>query len=422
MIETITLRPGVRLRCYRDTRFKQGRLTLQLVRPMDRAEAAMNALLPTVLLRGTKRCPDLRAITIRLDDLYGAAVGDLVRRIGDYQTTGFYCGFTEDRFALAGDEILRPVVEFLRELLLEPALENGIFNAEFVRSEKKNLIADMEAQKNDKAAYAGSQLLKTMCRGDSFSIPRLGEKEQAAVITPEGLYRHYQKILRESPVEIFYVGSAAPERIMALLGPVFEGLDRSYVNLSPQTPFHDGGGATGREEMDIAQSRLCMGFVTDVTNQSPDFAAMQVLNTVFGAGMTSKLFMNVREKMSLCYSIGSGYYGSKGIITVSAGIDAGKEDVVRDQVLRQLEACKNGEISDLELTAAKEAVLSGLRSVEDSPGTIEGYFSTAALSGLSMDLPEYRRKVAEVTARDVAAAAGRVRCHSEFFLKGVAQC
>lgn len=421
MIETITLYPGVTLRCFRDTRFKQGRISIQFVRPMASSEAAMNALLPTVLLRGTQRYPDLREITMHLDDLYGATVGDMVRRIGDYQTTGLYCGFTEDRFAMDGDEILRPMVEFLEEILLHPVLENGVFSADFVAGEKKNLIADMDAQKNDKAAYAGTQLLKTMCRGDSFAIPRLGEKEQAERITPESLYHHYETVLGESQIEIFYVGSVEAEKIAALFAPIFGKLQRSYVNLQPQTPFRDAGQAHTREEMDIAQSRLCMGFVTEITNQNRDFAAMQVLNTLFGAGMTSKLFMNVREKLSLCYSIGSGYYGSKGIITVSAGIDGDKEELTRSEILRQLDACKKGEISDLELTAAKEAVLSGLRSVEDSPGTIEGYFATAALSGISMDLPEYRKAVENVPLADAIAAANRIEYHSDYFLKGVAQ-
>ena len=421
MIETLTLFPGVTLRCYQDTRFKQGRLSLQLVRPMVREEAAMNALLPTVLLRGTQKHPDLRSITMHLDDLYGASVGDMVRRIGDYQTTGFYCGFTDDRFALSGDKIFARVVDFLRELLLEPALENGVFRSEFVRSEKKNLMADMDAQKNDKAAYAGTQLMKTMCSADSFSIPRLGEKEQLTDVTAESLYRHYRKLLTESHIEIFYVGAENPELVASLLRPVFDGISRNYQPLLPQTPFQDAGEKHTRQEMDIAQSRLCMGFVTGVTNQSPDFAAMQVFNTLFGAGMTSKLFMNVREKMSLCYSIGSGYYGSKGMMTVAAGIDADKEIVAREEILRQLQACKDGDISQLELTAAKEAVLSGLRSVTDSPGTIEGYFATAALSGISMDLDRYRSAVAAVTARDVVAAANQVVYHSDFFLKGVGQ-
>ena len=117
MIHTLNLLPGVTLRCIPDTRFKHSCLSIQLLRPMDRQEAAMNALLPAVLLRGCESAPDLRAITLRLDDLYGAGVGALVRRVGDWQTTGFYCSFTEDRYAMSGDQILKPLVRFVRQLL-----------------------------------------------------------------------------------------------------------------------------------------------------------------------------------------------------------------------------------------------------------------------------------------------------------------
>ena len=114
MIQIFPLLPGVELRCFRDARFKQGCLSVQLVRPMASGEAAMNALLPSVLLRGTRRHPDLRSITMALDDLYGAAVGPLVRRVGDYQTTALYCGFMDERFALPGDRVLEPMTAFLR--------------------------------------------------------------------------------------------------------------------------------------------------------------------------------------------------------------------------------------------------------------------------------------------------------------------
>ncbi|MBQ8768460.1 MAG: insulinase family protein [Oscillospiraceae bacterium] len=421
MIQNFELLPGVTLRFFADSRFKQGCLSFQLVRPMAADEAAMNALLPAVLLRGTKQYPDLRAITLHLDDLYGASVSALVRRIGDYQTTGLYCGFMEDRYAMGGDEILAPMVEFLRQLLLEPVMEGDGFSTEFVESEKKNLISTIESELNDKRVYASAQLLKTMCPQDAFGIPRLGDKESVERVDAETLYRHYQKILRDSRIELFYVGSAQPEGIIPLLKNMLAGIDRCYVNLPEQTAFHDAGGQHTRETMEITQSKLCMGFVTPITNRTRDFAAMQLLNTVFGAGMTSKLFMNVREKMSLCYSIGSGYYGTKGIITVSAGIDAGQEETVRSEILRQLQLCQNGEISAEELTAAREAVLSGLRTVHDSPGSIEGYHSTAALSGLCLDLDEYREAVGNVQIADVVAAAKTVKLHSSFFLQGVGE-
>ena len=123
MIKTIELFPGVTLRCCRDERFKQGVLSLQFLRPMCREEAALNALLPAVLLRGCRACPDMRAITLRLDDLYGASVGALVRRIGDVHCTGLSCGFIDDRFALEGDQIFAPMLAFLEEILLDPDLK-----------------------------------------------------------------------------------------------------------------------------------------------------------------------------------------------------------------------------------------------------------------------------------------------------------
>lgn len=418
MLESTELLPGIKLRCFRSDRFKQGALSVQFVRPMTKEEAAYNALLPAVLLRGTREYPDLRAITWHLDDLYGASVSALVRRVGDYQTTGLFCGFMEDRFALAGDKILEPMIAFLEELLFQPALENGEFCEDFVQSEKKNLISTIESEINDKRIYASEQLRKLMCRGDSFALPRLGEKEQVERIDARSLYEHYQMLLRQSPVEIFYVGSAEPSQVAALLKKPFAKLSRAVVPLPAQTAFCGGAGGHESERMDVAQAKLCMGFVTPITGSSPMFAAMQVMNTLYGAGMTSKLFLNVREKQSLCYSIGSGYYGSKGIMTVAAGIDARSEETVRREIMGELRACCDGCITDAELEGAKEAVLSGLRTVHDSPGAIEGYYETAALSALPLTPEAYAEQVSAVTVQDVAAAARTLQYHSSFCLKG----
>ena len=421
MIQTFPLSPGVILRCCRDSRFKQGCLSFQIVRPMAEPENAMNALLPSVLLRGTNAHPDLRTITHRLDELYGASVSSVVRRVGDYQTTGLYCGFMDDRFALPGDRVLEPMLEFLAELLLDSPVENGGFLPSFVESEKKNLIATIESELNDKRAYAMGRLLRTMCRADTFGLPRLGDKEQVAAIEPAALYCHYQTILRESPLEIFYVGSAEGETVAQLLKPLLDRLDRNYVNLPGQTGFHACEGSDLVETMEVSQGKLCMGFTTPITNRTADFPAMQMLNTIFGSGMTSKLFMNIREKMSLCYSIGSGYYGTKGIVTVSAGIDFDKEEVTRQEVLRQLKACQEGDITDGELTAARQAILSSLRSTHDSPGAIEGYYATAALSGMGMTPRQYMAAIEAVTKEQVVAAANSLQLHTTYFLKGGSQ-
>ena len=419
MQQTLEILPGVTLRCIHDSRFKQSALSIQLLRPMTQAEAALNALLPAILLRGCREYPDLQLITQRLDDLYGASIGTLVRRIGDYQTTGFYCGFMEDRFALEGDAILKPMLEFVGQLLLEPVLEDGCFREDFVESEKRNLIASIESQLNDKRAYAMEQMIRTMCKGDSFGIPRLGEIADVQAVTPRDLYDHYRKILRESRVELLYVGSAPQEQVAALLKDLFDRIDRNYVNLPEQSPLRTGPESDTVRRMDVNQGKLCMGLVSDVTIRDEGFVAMQLLNHIFGGGMTSKLFMQIRERQSLCYAIGSGFHGSKGLMTVSAGIDSGMKEAVQRGVLEQLEACCRGEITVEELTAAKESLRSSLLSTQDSPGALEGYYATAALSGLPLTPDAYIRAVEEATMEQIVAAARTLKPHTVFFLKGV---
>lgn len=419
MIKTIQLLPGVTLRCFPDSRFKQSALSLQFLRPLCEEEAALNALIPAVLLRGCESAPDLRAITLRLDDLYGASVGALVRKVGNWQTTGLACSFISDRFTLEGERLLSPMADFIKELLLEPKLEDGAFCKDFVESEKKNLISTIESQLNNKRSYAMARMMELMCKGDPFGTPRLGRAEGVKAIDSKTLYAHYQKVLQESPVEIFYVGEQDPVSVAAVLKPLFAAIPRNPVALNPQTPLRGGEKGTHRETMDVAQGKLVMGFATPVTLRDKGFAAMQVFNTILGAGMTSKLFVNIREKMSLCYDIGSGYYGSKGIVAVSAGIDFDKEDLVKEKILEQLAACQEGNVTQDELTAAQEALCSSLRSTHDSPGAIESYYANGVLSGLGMTPEAYMERVLAVTAEDVATAAKGLTLHTVYFLKGV---
>ena len=422
MIQTIPLTPGVVLRHYPDKRFKTAVLSVQFQRPLCREEASLNALLSAVLLRGTEKNPDMRAITARLDDLYGANISPLMRRIGDVQTVGLFLSCLEDRFAMPGDQVLAPGLDLVREILLTPKTVNGCFDPEFVESEKKNLIADIEAELNDKRAYAASRMLRAMCEGDSFALSLRGERSDVEAITAESLYAHYQKVLRTSPVELFFVGSADAETVAQLLRPLAQAIATEAEALPAQTPF------TAKveerefsEAMDINQCKLSMGFTTSITNQHPDFAAMQVFNALYGAGMTSKLFGNVREKMSLCYYVGSGYYGSKGIVTVSSGIDEANFELAKSEILRQLQLTADGEITDAELTAAKEGIISGLRSVPDGPGALENFYGTASIARLPYDLQGYIDAVRTVTAEDVARCAKTVKLHTVFFLKGEAK-
>ena len=421
MIHITEIFPGITLHHFPDNRFKQSCLSLQLVRLASKEESAMNALIPAILLRGCQSAPDIRSITLRLDDLYGASIGALVRRIGDYQTTGLYCNFIGDRYTMEEDGLLAPMADFLKDLLLHPLTENGGFRKDFVDSEKKNLISTIQSQLNNKRAYASSQLLKDLCANDPFGLPRLGYEEDVAAIEPVSLYAHYQKILKESRIDLFYVGDQEPNMVAETLKTVFADIDRCYVNPPAQTPFQGGKEGKRVETMDVAQGKLCMGFSTPISLLDPRFAAMQVFNNLFGGGMTCKLFQNIREKKSLCYDIGSGYYGTKGLLSVSAGIDCDKDELVQELILKELDDCRKGEITDEELLSAQEALISSLRSTHDSPGSIEGYYATGMLSGFRVTPEVYIDRIRAVTREDVMEAANSLELKCVYFLKGVAE-
>ena len=418
MIERIEILPGVHLTVFTDSRFKQNCLSIQYVREMDRSEAAMNALIPSVLLRGTRSAPNLREITLRLDELYGASVSPVSRRAGDYQTTGFYVSLMDDRFALEGESVLEKTLAFVKELLFDYPVEDNGFLKEFVEGEKVNQIAAIEAELNEKRTYAARQLLNNMCREDSFGIPRMGDPQEVAAITPQGLLAHYRRVRRESPVELYYVGSAAPGQVARCLGEMFGSEERSFRPLPPQTALKLGQPQDIRETMEVSQGKLCMGFHTPVTNRTDRFAAMQVMNGILGGDMTSKLFQNIREKQSLCYSIGSSYYSAKGVLLVSAGIDFDKEDHVRAEVLRQVEAIRQGDITDAELQNSREALLSALRGIHDSPSAIEGYYAAMELGGSGLTPVSHMQALERVTKEAVVSCARELKLHTTYFLEG----
>ena len=175
-----------------------------------------------------------------------------------------------------------------------------------------------------------------------------------------------------------------------------------------------------KEEMDVTQGKLVMGFRLGEIMEEPDPAALYVFNSVFGGSSTSKLFMNVRERLQLCYYASSGLNIPKGLMLVSSGIEADKLDETRNEIFAQLDEMRKGNITDSELSAAKAGVASDLRSTMDSQGALEGFFLSQTLMGLEYGPMELAELVADVRAEDVAAVANSVECDLIYFMCGEA--
>ena len=396
--------------------FKTSRLTLNLVTGLDRASASANALLPAVLRRGTVRCPDMESLSAALDTLYGANIDYTVRKKGERQCVGFAAGFIDDGFTPHGEKLLEPVAQQLGELLLEPVTRDGCFLSEYVDSEKANLIDAIRALKNDKRDWADIRLMQEMCAGEPYSVLRLGDEETAGAITADALYRHGQELMASSRVELIYCGGAEERRVEDAVLSALAKLPRG--SQTPLPPVRRAAAPeTPRciiETMDVTQGKLTMGYRCT----SDDYPAMVLANLIFGGTSNSKLFLNVREKHSLCYYASSSYARSKGILTVSSGVEVTDFERAEEEIERQLHAVKQGDWEDWEQEGALQAIRTSLLSLTDSQGALENFYLGQIASGATETPEELASSLQQVTKERIVAAARTVTPDTVYFLRG----
>ncbi|MEG1878895.1 MAG: insulinase family protein [Pseudoflavonifractor sp.] len=417
------LMPGVQLTAVHTSKFKSSYLGLTLLVPLDRAQVSANALVPAVLRQGTERYPNMEALSAALDELCGGSIEPMVRKKGETQCLGFVASFLDDAYSPDGSPILEPAAALLGELLLHPATENGGFRREYVERERANLEDKIGAQLSDKRQYALLRLIETMCRGEAYGIDRLGRAEEVAALTGEALWARYQDLLATAQVELYYCGSADFGRVEAAMGAALKGLPRAEDQVMPDCEVRGNRDRDQpyfyEDKLDVTQGKLTMGFRTDgACIWSDDYPALMLLSAIFGGTTTSKLFLNVRERLSLCYYASAQLEKLKGLLLVSSGVEFDKRQQAQDEILAQLEACKRGEFEPWELEAARRSTISSLATLTDSQGRQEDYWLGLAVAGLNETPEALAARLETVTAEQVAAVAKRLELDTVYFLNG----
>lgn len=397
-------------------RFKTSRMTVQLIAPLQRETAAANALLPAVLRRGTVRCPDMESLSAALDTLYGANVDYTVRKKGERQCVGFAAGFIDDAFTPHGEKLLEPVSAMLGELLLDPVTHGGRFLSSYVESEKANLIDAIRGLKNDKRDWADIRLMQEMCAGEPYSVLRLGDEETAGRITNQSLYVHGQALMASSRVEVIYCGSAEAQRVEDAVLTALAALPRGAQTALPEVQHIQAPDTPRRivETMDVTQGKLAMGYRCS----SDDYPAMVLANLIFGGTSNSKLFLNVRERLSLCYYASSSYARSKSILTVSSGVETADFERTEAEIGRQLQAVQQGDWEDWEQEGALQAIRASLLSLSDSQGALENFYLGQIAAGVEETPEELAAALEQVTKERIVAAAQTVKPDTVYFLRG----
>ncbi len=414
------LLPGVYLSHLQSDKFKTACMSVSLLSQLSRETASLNALIPQVLRRGTSRCPDMEALGNRLDELYGAVITPVVRRFGEIHSIGFFASFPEPEFLPGGEALLNEMTGLMGEMLLSPNTRGGLLLPAYVDSEREKMLALIRSRVNNKRSYAMQRCIEEMCCCEDFAVNQYGDEEHCAAIHYKKLTRHYRSLLQHCPVELFYCGRAPLRDVERAFREALAGMPRGEIDGDIGTDVRmnalEAEPRYCEEHMDVTQGKLVLGFRLGECMEEPDIPAIQVFNTVYGSGPTSKLFLNVREKLQLCYYAGSAAATRKGLLFVSSGISFDKLEAAKAEILAQLEAVKNGSFTEEELAQAKRAVISDYRSLPDSQTALESFWLGSAVDGRETSPEELAALTEEVTREDVMAIAKSTELDLVYFL------
>lgn len=398
---------GVFLSALRDKKFKHNRLSVNLIAPLAEETVSDWALLPFLLRKGCRGCPDFTELNRRLDELYGATLLAEVGKLGANQVVELSILSVDDRLTMGGDPLLRQCAELLRDLVLRPLIADGAFPEAEVELERQNLIDTIEAEINDKRGYAVSRCRQIMGRGDPAALRKYGTVEGARRVTPQSVARGYERLLKTAAVEVMFVGPGGASAAEEIFGAAFAEVERAPRPFASNVIVPRAGEAREQtERFDVAQSKLAMGFRTGERGGAARQAAQRLMVSLYGGTPSSKLFVNVRERLSLCYYCAARFDRAAGIMMVDSGVEQQNIEAARAEILRQLDDLKNNIFEDETLENTRLMIKNALRAVGDSSSTLEDWYLNRIVTG-EIRTPDEELALVDAVTRDQVVEAAR---------------
>lgn len=415
-IQKRTLKEGITLYMLPDKKFKNCVQGIYFHMPLQPDTATTLALLPKVLTAGNAAFSDRSALHMHLEELYGTKLHGGSEKAGEMQTISFVADSIAD--AYAGEPLFEKVQKLLFDVVLHPRVDGAGFDEAVLAREKEALSEDIRGIVNDKRRYALVRCAEEMCKGEPYAVSANGREEDLEKITPESAYQQYQAMLSGARIDILVSGTfaeEAAERGAALFAEKLGARGAGY----PETTRKAAGEVKYVEDHeDVLQGKLVIGYRTDVDPSGSDVYALSIYNRVFGGGTSSKLFNNVREKMSLCYYASSGTERAKGLLFVQSGIEFAKYKTALEAISAQQAEIQKGNITDAEFSGAVQGAVSELRAYKDSPSQLLGYYRRQLPFGEIVEIDRVIEKLLAVQPQDVIRIAQSVHMDTVYFLNG----
>lgn len=406
---------GIHFCSIRNENLKTNSLVVNLVYPISEETASECAAAAYVLPESSSEYKTLTEMSSKLESLYGAGLRGTVSGFGDNQMISLMGSCINDRFAFDKENVTEELARVMLGCLLSPNLEGDAFSEADFNLKRQELLNDIDADINEKRSYALKRAGKIIYSGEPAAVSAKGEREIAEKITNSSAYYRYKELLKTAQTEVFFVGADDPAKVKEMLGGGLLKLERDYKGdvTNSFSPVKENPKEV-TEELDVAQSKMVIAFKSDYGNKP----AVKLMNAVFGATPFSKLFLNVRERLSLCYYCASRYNTVKGVLTVDSGVEEANIEKAKEEILRQLENMKNGDFDEKDINEARLSLVNSLRGVNDSAAGLVSWYNNGILEGNIKSPEEEIAALERVTKEDIIEAAKSFRLDTVYVLKG----
>ncbi|MGV3488310.1 MAG: EF-P 5-aminopentanol modification-associated protein YfmF [Tuberibacillus sp.] len=412
---------GMTVHTVKTDKFKTLTLILQMRAPLNPDTVTKRALLAYVLKSATAKSPSTQELQQRLDDLYGAVLSSQVQKRGNDHILSLIVHTANERFLTGASTLSRECIELLAETVFQPLADNGAFDEKTVNKEKRALKQRLESVFDDKMRYANERLIDEMCKDELYALHTYGYVEEIERITPKDLYEYFQKALKEDEIDLYVVGDIEHDAMAGLIERAFH---FNHSNRAAQPfifePVKANEPRVIKENQDVEQGKLNLGYRTNIVANDPLYYAAQVFNGLFGGFPHSKLFMNVREKASLAYYAASRYDSYKGILIVMSGIEIDNYDKAVTIIDEQLKSLQNGEFNEPELEQTKALLKNAILESLDNPFSLIDQLYRKVLIKDSDDLENWFSGIDQVTPEEVRRVANAVELDTVYFLQNKA--
>lgn len=416
--ETIKDMKGYKLHIVKTAKFKTNTIVWKMKTPLTSENVTKRALLPYVLQSSSKAYETTSKLRSYLDELYGANLYVDVSKKGEYQVISFSLEIANEKFLSDPEPLLKKGMELIAEILVNPLAENEAFDKETVEKEKRTLKQRIQAVYDDKMRYSNFRLVQEMCKGEPYALHVNGEIDDIPQINEGNLYEYYKQAFAEDEMDLYIIGDVNEDEVHSTADELLQFEDRVPVKVET----HHAGSIeekTVKDQEDVKQGKLNIGYRTNVLYGDQDYYALQVFNGIFGGFSHSKLFLNVREKNSLAYYVASRLESHKGLMMVMSGIEFENFELAVKIIREQMEAMQAGDFTDQEVEQTKAVIENQmLETMDTARGMVEVLYHNV-VSDQNVSLDDWLQGMSKTTKEEIVDVAKKVQLDTVYFLTGL---